>query len=123
MMTTSPQSRRDFLRRAAAASLLAGAGPVLSSCATAGGGDGTQQTGKVTAENPFGVQEEAPLDVVIFKGGFGDDYAKFHQSLYQKRFAKATVSHKGITDIAQQLQPRFNAGNPPDVVDNSGAQA
>jgi N-acetylglucosamine transport system substrate-binding protein len=59
--------------------------------------------------------------VVIFKGGYGDDYAKAHEELYKKKFPKASVKHAGITDITPQLQPRFNGGNPPDVIDNSGA--
>ena len=55
---------------------------------------------------------DAPLDVVIFKGGYGDDYAKFHEELYKKKFSGAQIKHAGITDIRQQLQPRFNSGNP-----------
>ena len=31
----------------------------------------------MTKENPFGVAKGSKLDVVIFKGGYGDDYAKF----------------------------------------------
>ena len=68
------------------------------------------------------MKADAPLDVVIFKGGYGDDYAKFHESLYKKKFSAAEIKHAGITDIRQQLQPRFNSGNPPDVIDNSGAE-
>ncbi|MGH3715618.1 MAG: N-acetylglucosamine/diacetylchitobiose ABC transporter substrate-binding protein [Micromonosporaceae bacterium] len=121
-MTTNDLSRRIFLQRAATtAALAAGASPLLAACAT-GGSDDTGGGGKKSAENPFGVKEDAPLDVVIFKGGYGDDYAKYHETLYKKKFPKAEVKHKGITDITQQLQPRFNAGNPPDVIDNSGAQ-
>ncbi|MGH3648625.1 MAG: N-acetylglucosamine/diacetylchitobiose ABC transporter substrate-binding protein, partial [Micromonosporaceae bacterium] len=116
-------SRRIFLQRAAvAAALAAGSGPLLAACATGGGGNTGGGGGKKSAKNPFGVKEDAPLDVVIFKGGYGDDYAKFHEELYKKKFPKAEIKHKGITDITQQLQPRFNAGNPPDVIDNSGAQ-
>lgn len=122
-MSTSHHTRRAFLRRAATASLLATGGSLLTACATAGSGDTKDSGGAKTAENPFGVRPDAPLDVVIFKGGYGDEYATFHESLYQKKFPQAKISHKGITDIAQQLQPRFNGGNPPDVVDNSGAQA
>ncbi|MGH3986868.1 MAG: N-acetylglucosamine/diacetylchitobiose ABC transporter substrate-binding protein [Pseudonocardiaceae bacterium] len=123
MSTPNQYSRRLFLQRAFLASLAAsGAGSVLASCAS-GDGDSQNTNGAAkSAENPFGVKADAALDVVIFKGGYGDDYAKFHEELYTKKFSGAQVKHAGITDIRQQLQPRFNSGNPPDVIDNSGAE-
>jgi len=123
MTTPNDLSRRRFLQRAAVATLMAsGGGSILAACASGGDNKDTTGGGEKSAENPLGVKADAPLDVVIFKGGYGDDYAKFHESLYSKKFPNAQVSHKGITDITQQLQPRFNAGSPPDVIDNSGAQ-
>jgi N-acetylglucosamine transport system substrate-binding protein len=126
MTTPDNLSRRLFLQRAAVGTLLAtGGSTLLSACASGGsdddntGGGGAEQT----AQNPFGVKESDPLDVVIFKGGYGDDYAKAHEELYKKKFPGATIKHAGITDITPQLQPRFNGGNPPDVIDNSGASA
>jgi len=121
--------RRGFLRSATALGVTAGSPVLLAACATGGGGtpsDGgnkPQPAASVTADNPFGVDPKAPLDVVIFKGGFSDEYAKFHQTLYKKKFPEATVKHTGTQDITPQLQPRFVSGNPPDVVDNSGAQS
>jgi len=126
MTTPDNLSRRLFLQRAAVGTLLAAGGSsLLSACASGGGGgDDENVSGGAdkTAENPFGVKASDPLDVVIFKGGYGDDYAKFHEELYKKKFPEATVKHAGITDITPQLQPRFNGGNPPDVIDNSGAK-
>ncbi len=115
--------RRQFLQRLAAAGLLAvpGAG-VLSACATAGGGPTTAAQGDVSAENPLGVAADAGLDVVIFNGGYGEDYAKVHQELYKARYPQAEITHSATTQIAQEMQPRFVAGNPPDVLDDSGAQ-
>ncbi len=117
-------SRRTFLQRAAVGTLLAtGGSTLLSACASgsddspSGGGGGADKT----ATNPFGVKASDPLDVVIFKGGYGDDYAKAHEELYKKKYAGVAIKHAGITDITPQLQPRFNGGNPPDVIDNSGA--
>ena len=125
MNTPNEYSRRLFLRQAMLASAAAaGGGSFLAACAS-GGGDSNGSSGSgadKSAENPFGVKADAPLDVVIFKGGYGDDYAKFDEGLYKKRFSGASVKHAGITDIRQQLQPRFNSGNPPDVIDNSGAE-
>ena len=34
-----------------------------------------------------------------------------------------TATVQPITNIAQSLQPKFVAGNPPDLIDNSGANA
>ena len=118
--------RREFLRRAALLAAAAGSTSLLGACAT-GGGSGSssptpKSTGKVDAKNPFGVDPKATLDVVIFKGGFSDEYAKFHQAMYKKRFPEATVKHLGTQDITPQMQPRFVNGTPPDVLDNSGAQ-
>lgn len=124
MTTRNQMTRRIVLQRTMMASVAAaGSGSLLAGCAS-GGGDENEGGGggETSAENPFGVKKDAPLDVVIFKGGYGDDYAKFHETLYKKKFPDAQIKHAGITDITQQLQPRFNGGNPPDVIDNSGAQ-
>ncbi|MFK4088628.1 N-acetylglucosamine/diacetylchitobiose ABC transporter substrate-binding protein [Kribbella sp. NPDC020789] len=124
MTTPNPLSRRLFLQRAAVGTLLATGGSTLLAACASGGGDSNTGGGGAdkTAENPFGVKAEDPLDVVIFKGGYGDDYAKFHESLYKEKFSASTIKHTGTTEITPQLQPRFNGGNPPDVIDNSGAK-
>jgi N-acetylglucosamine transport system substrate-binding protein len=72
--------------------------------------------------NPLGVDPAAPLDVVIFKGGYGDDYAIYvNDSMYSRDFPDAQITYAGIQRLGEQLQPRFVAGEPPDVIDNSGA--
>ena len=73
------------------------------------------------ANNPLGVDPSAPLDVVIFKGGFGDDYALNVNKMYNAAFPDATITYLGTQRLGPQFQPRFVAGNPPDVMDNSGA--
>jgi N-acetylglucosamine transport system substrate-binding protein len=124
----SPNSygRRVFLQRAGLASVaVLGAPSLLAACATGGGDEESGKIGggaKQSAQNPFGVQATDGLSVVIFNGGYGDEYAKFHESVYKSKFQGATTSHKAITDIRQQMQPLFNAGNPPDVLDNAGAE-
>ncbi len=101
----------------------AGAATTVPGSAAAGTG---APAGAVTlptgdAKNPLKVKEDAPLDVVIFKGGYGDDYAVNAEKLYAAAFPKAKVSHQGIQRLAEQLQPRFVGGTPPDIIDNSGA--
>ncbi|ADB30418.1 extracellular solute-binding protein family 1 [Kribbella flavida DSM 17836] len=125
MTTPNNLSRRLFLQRAAVGTLMAtGGSTLLAGCASGGSEDDAGSGGggaEKTNDNPFGVKDSDPLDVVIFKGGYGDDYAKAHQALYKKKYGAAEIKHAGITDITPQLQPRFNGGNPPDVIDNSGA--
>ena len=118
-------NRRDILRRTAAAGLLATpAAGLLSGCATGGGGDKNDAEtyqGTKSAQNPLGVKEDAPLEVVIFNGGFGEEYAKAHEAMYTEKYPKAKIKHSATQEISKTLQPRFVDGTPPDVVNNSGA--
>ncbi|MFD6415545.1 N-acetylglucosamine/diacetylchitobiose ABC transporter substrate-binding protein [Streptomyces sp. NPDC060194] len=123
--TESGLGRRDLIKRSAALGLITvPTMGFLSACASSGGGtdDAQKETkGKATKDNPFGAQKNGLLDVVIFKGGFGDQYAIEWENAYKKEFG-GKVSHLGTQEITGKLQPRFNAGTPPDVVCNSGAQ-
>ncbi|AOT61738.1 N-acetylglucosamine/diacetylchitobiose ABC transporter substrate-binding protein [Streptomyces rubrolavendulae] len=117
--------RRDLIKRSAALGLVTlPALGFLSACATGGGGAGgdapTAAAGEKTAKNPLGVKEGAPLEAFIFKGGLGDQYAKDAEADYQATY-KAEVKHTGTQQVGPKLTPRFAGGNPPDVIDNSGA--
>ncbi|MEV6368893.1 carbohydrate ABC transporter, N-acetylglucosamine/diacetylchitobiose-binding protein [Micromonospora sp. WP24] len=118
-------NRRDILRRTAAAGLLATpAAGLLAGCATGGGGgdsDAETYKGTKSDQNPLGVKEDAPLEVVIFNGGFGEEYAKSHEAMYKEKYPKAEIKHSATQEINKTLQPRFVDGTPPDVVNNSGA--
>ncbi|WP_238547176.1 N-acetylglucosamine/diacetylchitobiose ABC transporter substrate-binding protein [Actinoplanes friuliensis] len=78
-------------------------------------------SGTKSADNPLGVKADAPLEVVIFKGGYGDEYAKKAGTLYTQKYPAAKIDHQGLQKIGEALQPRFVANTPPDVVDNTGA--
>lgn len=58
--------------------------------------------------------------MVIFDGGFGTDWAEFDLERYEARYPDSKAKVEGTQQIKQSLQPRFVAGDPPDVVDNSG---
>ena len=77
--------------------------------------------GTKSEQNPLGVKEDAPLEVVIFNGGFGEEYAKAHEAMYTEKYPKAKIKHSATQEISKTLQPRFVDGTPPDVVNNSGA--
>jgi N-acetylglucosamine transport system substrate-binding protein len=58
---------------------------------------------------------------VFFSGGFGHDYIQFAADLFAKVHPGSTVSVEPIQGVGEKLRPRFVGGNPPDVIDNSGA--
>ncbi|BAJ28453.1 MULTISPECIES: N-acetylglucosamine/diacetylchitobiose ABC transporter substrate-binding protein [Kitasatospora] len=127
MGSATEYNRRDLFKRAAAITVLAAGGTSLLAACAGGSGSGDSASASPTLggdnKNPFGVKATDKLDVVIFTGGYGDDYAKQFEESYKKAYAGAVVSHLGTQEISGKLQPRFNAGSPPDVFDNSGAQA
>ncbi|WP_117208204.1 N-acetylglucosamine/diacetylchitobiose ABC transporter substrate-binding protein [Allorhizocola rhizosphaerae] len=115
-MSAHEVSRRTVLGAAAAI-----APAVMAGCAVGGGGNTEKVEGQADAKNPLGVKDDAPLEVVIFNGGFGEDYAKAHQAMFKENFPKVTITHTAVTEIGKTLQPRFIDGTPPDVINNSGA--
>jgi N-acetylglucosamine transport system substrate-binding protein len=123
----SEMNRRDLVKRSAALGLVAvpSAG-LLSACASSGGSSDNSTSkptsGAASKDNPFGVTDSAPLDIVIFDGGYGHDYATALGKLYESKHSGSKVSVTPTQDITGKLQPRFNGGNPPDVIDDSGAQ-
>ncbi|OJU40179.1 MAG: carbohydrate ABC transporter, N-acetylglucosamine/diacetylchitobiose-binding protein [Microbacterium sp. 69-10] len=119
-------SRRNLLRGAATAALLLPFGATLASCAApGGGGGGGAGTGKVTADNPFGVAANSKVDAVIFDGGYGVDYVESAAKIMEanKKLGGVSVKVSSTQKIATELQPRFVGGNPPDLIDNSGANS
>ncbi|PWI14894.1 carbohydrate ABC transporter, N-acetylglucosamine/diacetylchitobiose-binding protein [Streptomyces sp. Act143] len=122
---TAHVGRRDLIKRSAALGLISvPTMSFLSACASGGGDDDASDNstkGATSKDNPFGAAKGGKLDVVIFKGGYGDDYAKAWEAAFQKDLG-ITSTHTGTQEITGKLQPRFNAGNPPDIVDDSGAQ-
>ncbi|MGI5403507.1 N-acetylglucosamine/diacetylchitobiose ABC transporter substrate-binding protein [Streptomyces sp. CA-135486] len=115
--------RRDLIKRSAALGLITvPTMSFLSACASGGGRDDDGAAkGKVSKDNPFGVAKGSKVDVVVFKGGYGDEHAKAWEAAFDKKWGTKS-SHLGTQEITGKLQPRFNGGNPPDVVDDSGAQ-
>ncbi|MEU8826552.1 N-acetylglucosamine/diacetylchitobiose ABC transporter substrate-binding protein [Streptomyces sp. NPDC048636] len=126
MGSTPDVGRRDLVKRSAALGLIAVPSvSVLTACASGGDDDSNKvDKGKKTAKNPLAVNESAGLDVVIFDGGFGQQYAKDAEAEYSKTFPKTAgkVKHSATQKIQTTLQPRFNGGTPPDLIDNSGAE-
>ncbi|WP_432888375.1 N-acetylglucosamine/diacetylchitobiose ABC transporter substrate-binding protein [Kribbella sp. CA-245084] len=87
------------------------AGAVLSGCSSA------PPARPVSPQNPFDVDANAPLDVVI-----SEEYGGFAAAAYRKKYASAAVTPKVTPQLSDALLPRFAAGNPPDVVLSTGDQ-
>ncbi|MCT4352379.1 N-acetylglucosamine/diacetylchitobiose ABC transporter substrate-binding protein [Streptomyces sp. Je 1-79] len=117
--------RRDLIKRSAALGLISvPTMSFLSACASGGTSDGGDKVEKGTKseKNPLGVNGSAPLDFVLFDGGFGQQYAKDAVKVYESTYPQAKVKFTATQKITTELQPRFNGGNPPDLIDNSGAE-
>ena len=97
MSTPNQYSRRLFLQQAILASVAAaGGGSLLAGCASGGDDTSTDTGGATSAENPFGVAADAPLDVVIFGGEpptvLGDGHLEREPSIAHRLYDLARVS-------------------------------
>ena len=122
-MTTfsADRSRREFLRGMLASGLLVVPGSAaLAGCATAGGNNQQQAQGTRSKENPLGIDTSAGLEVVFFAGGLKTEM-DWVQKSYTKLYPNAKVTASSTVNI-NSLQPRFTGGDPPDMVNDSGAQ-
>ncbi|QDP94868.1 carbohydrate ABC transporter, N-acetylglucosamine/diacetylchitobiose-binding protein [Microlunatus elymi] len=126
MTETKKLGRRTLLRGSLAAAAVVPFGGALAGCATGGGNDNAgakQSTGAKSADNPFGLAKDSTIDAVIFNGGYGYDYVQFAADKVKAKFPNVTPKVSPSTQISQELQPRFAGGDPPDLIDNSGAGA
>jgi len=126
MDSSRPFQRRQFLRIALTAAAVAPVAGGLASCAAGGGSEpaaSSGPTGAVSAENPFGLADGSAIDAVIFNGGYKTAYVSFAADKLKSVHPTVTAKVSPSTQIAQELQPRFVGGNPPDLIDNSGANA
>lgn len=70
-------------------------------------------------ENPLGVDGTKPLDVLMWKAGWGDEYALNALELYKTAFPDAEIKYEAVSRVAEAAQPRFVAGDPPDVIEGT----
>lgn len=67
--------------------------------------------------NPFGVDASKPLDVLMWKAGWGDEYALKVIDIYKSLYAGVEIKYQAVQDLPPAAQPRFAAGTPPDVIE------
>src|ERR1700754_2470491 len=118
--------RRTLLRRAAAVGLLATpAVGLLSACVSSDDGDTDTSNaggGSKSADNPLGIDPKKPVEIVIFNGGLGTAYATdVDTPLFTKKWPEAKITYSATEQIATVVQPRINAGDAPDMINNSGS--
>ena len=121
-----PLQRRGFLRGALATAVLLPLGGALASCA--GGGDSGRNVSRCrrrsrSAKNPFGVADSGKLGRRHLQGRLRHRLRRVRRRDRQEELPELEVKINPSTDIAQELQPRFVGGNPPDLIDNSGAKS
>ena len=131
----APTDRRRFLKGAAAAGVGVALAPYLgkvgfASASTAPSVPGTAAAGSAAvgsavgdAVNPFGMADSSTVDAVIFNGGYGIDYVQYAADIFGQVHDGSEAKITPSTQIGPELQPRFVGGNPPDLIDNSGAQS
>src|SRR6266511_660301 len=120
-ITPSELSRRNVLRAAAAAGLLAT--PAVGALAASAGGDkGGTGGGKVSGDSPFKAKEDTTVNVVVFNGGLGDEYAKKDVTLFNTKHPKIKINMRSTQKIKTEEQPKFST-TPSDLINNSGADA
>ncbi|WP_152364778.1 N-acetylglucosamine/diacetylchitobiose ABC transporter substrate-binding protein [Microlunatus speluncae] len=91
-------------------------------CAMGGGaGSGAPVSPRpTTADNPFGVVVDQPVEFFNFEGGYGHDWFDVPVRLYNERFPNSKLAYKSSQDLPKELQPRFVDGTPPDLIGNVG---
>jgi N-acetylglucosamine transport system substrate-binding protein len=76
----------------------------------------------VSADNPFGLEAGSSIEAVVFDGGYKSDYVNFAGDVLMDKFPDVKVTVLATSEISAEMQPRFVGGNPPDLLDNQGAQ-
>lgn len=131
-------NRRNLSRRAFLASTaMVGAGAILAACAPsapapAAAPEAAAPAAEATAPalwfevapeamNPLGLEAGTPIEGIFFEGGFGRGYLDHAADIFRTLHPDNPMTVEGIQRVGEQLRPRFIAGEPPDVIDNSGA--
>jgi N-acetylglucosamine transport system substrate-binding protein len=128
-------SRRNFLK----ASTMMGASALLAACSQPAAPGAAPAAGATSAPaeaaaapelwfevaeeaiNPLGLEPGVPVEGIFFEGGYGRAYIDYAADIFRALHPENEMSVSGIQRVGEQLRPRFIGGNPPDVIDNSGA--
>jgi N-acetylglucosamine transport system substrate-binding protein len=110
-------TRRQFLKGSAAA----GGALLASRLLPAFAQEGLPFEVAPEAVNPLGLEPGKSVEGVFFEGGYGRSYIDNAADIFRALHPENEMTVEGIQRVQEVLQPRFIAGNPPDVIDDSGA--
>jgi N-acetylglucosamine transport system substrate-binding protein len=102
--------------------ILGGAGALLAGTTLTACEEAAPPPPPVDPANPLRVDPAAPLDVVVYAGGYGTAYADFDADLYRKKHTGSQLRVSPTQLIGSAIRPRFESGQPPDVVHNAGPE-
>lgn len=74
-------------------------------------------------DNPFAVTSPSSVEVIVFEGGFGTDYAGYAAQMVEDQHDGVTVQVAETSQIGHDVEAPLNAGDPPCVINNSGLGA
>ncbi|MDJ1132300.1 N-acetylglucosamine/diacetylchitobiose ABC transporter substrate-binding protein [Streptomyces iconiensis] len=118
--------RRGLSRRRALAGLSAlgatGAGGGVYWALRPGAGGGGAKGVRKGPANPLGVRSGAGVSAVLFNGAVSASYVDKAGGSYEKAFGAGLVKTRQVTAVQKEVQPRLTSGDPPDLVNNSGAR-
>ena len=125
MQNISRITRRQFL----STTFVAGSAAALAACKAKPKPTATAVAPKLDlpfqispdAIDPLKMPEPVAAEGVFFSGGYGHAYIQYGADLFAKVHPGSTMSVEPIQGVGEKLRPRFVGGDPPDVIDNSGA--
>lgn len=87
---------------------------LLSSCS----GDKPPPPRQVSPDDPFGVPDGRPLEIVVYDDGH--DWARYSLDLLAKKHPKTSGRVSAVQGVRADTLSRLENGVPPDVIGNSG---
>ncbi|HEY3109129.1 MAG TPA: twin-arginine translocation signal domain-containing protein, partial [Chloroflexota bacterium] len=127
-MVLSPINRRTFVGALAAAGAVVACGqaPAPEPTAAPKSAAPAKEPAKAAApggseRDPFGVENGVTVEANYFQGGWGIDFLKNIQTIFEEMHPATKINPSYVTRQSELLRTRFVGGNPPDVIYNGGA--
>ena len=94
----------------------------LSACASGGGDTRRRRQAARRPENPLGVKRARRWRSSSSTAVSATSTRRTRRRSTRRSTPRRSQVHRAPRDPVGKLQPRFNRGNPPDLIDNSGAE-
>lgn len=116
-------SRRALITSSVLGVTLAATGVGLTACSPSDNkraGADERTPGAAKRDNPLGVDKGLPLEIVMYSDGYGSAYGEALTKLYNEWAGGNVATVSATRTITQTLQPRFEDGEPPGLINNAG---